>query len=152
MDQLTTTNTFNPWLRLYSPNGVLIGDSGLNNGNALTAEITLNVTNSGSFTVLASDSGYFFFGGTGTYRLSSNGLYDGLKLCNPRISGANLVLSAVGGTPSASGVIYSATNVTTPFALWLPVQTNQFDQFGVLTVTTPYSANIPRQFFRLVLP
>src|SRR5439155_51728 len=149
---LSTTNTFNPWLRVYGPDGVLIADSILNDGNQTVEELALTATNSGTFRVLVSDSGYFFFGGTGTYRLSSNGLYDGLKLCNPRISGANLVLSAVGGTPSASGVIYSATNVTTPFALWLPVQTNQFDQFGVLTVTTPYSANIPRQFFRLVLP
>src|SRR5437667_222397 len=29
----TTTNNFNPWLRIYGPNGVLIADSGINNGN-----------------------------------------------------------------------------------------------------------------------
>src|SRR5947199_207027 len=26
---LTTTNNFNPWLRIYGPNGVLIADSGI---------------------------------------------------------------------------------------------------------------------------
>src|SRR5438067_2253171 len=26
--RLTDTNSFNPWLRIYNPNGVLIGDSG----------------------------------------------------------------------------------------------------------------------------
>src|SRR5207249_4031480 len=67
--QLTTTNTFNPWLRIYGPNGVLIADSGINNGNVLVEELALTATNTGTFTVLVSDSGYFYFGGTGAYRL-----------------------------------------------------------------------------------
>jgi len=78
MDQLSTTNSFNPWLRLYGPNGVLIADSGINNGSAVSAQIALTAPSSGTFTVLASDSFNFGFGGTGTYRLSSDGLSGGL--------------------------------------------------------------------------
>src|SRR5207248_1279467 len=66
---LTTTNTFNPWLRIYGPNGVLVADSGINNGGDTVEELALTATNSGTFTVLVSDSYNFGFGGTGTYRL-----------------------------------------------------------------------------------
>ena len=152
MTQLSTTNTFNPWLRLYGPDGVLIGDSGINNGGATTAQIAVAAPGSGFFTVLVSDSANFGFGGTGTYRLSSNGLSDGLKLCAPSISDTNLFLSAIGGPTNGNAVIYSTTNIANPFALWLPMPTNQFDQFGVLNVTNLYNSSIPRQFFRLVLP
>ena len=152
MDQLSTTNTFNPWLRLYGPSGSLVANSGANNGGATTAQIALFAPASGSYTVLASDSAYFGFGGTGTYRLSSNGLYDGLKLCPPRISDTNLFLSALGGPTNGNAVIYSTTNVANPFALWSAMPTNQFDQFGVLNITNLYNPSVPRQFFRLVLP
>ncbi len=66
---LTSTNTFNPWLRIYGPNGVLIADSGINNGGLPVEELALTATNSGTFTVLVSDSQNAFYGGTGTYRL-----------------------------------------------------------------------------------
>src|SRR5258706_199475 len=66
---LTSTNSFNPWLRIYGPNGVLIGDSGINNGNLPVEELALTATNSGTFTVLVSDSQNAFYGGTGAYRL-----------------------------------------------------------------------------------
>src|SRR5438067_1081040 len=66
---LTTTNTFNPWLRIYGPNGVLVADSGINNGGDTVEELALTATNRGTFTVLVSDSSNFGFGGTGTYRL-----------------------------------------------------------------------------------
>src|SRR5437667_448187 len=66
---LTSTNTFNPWLRIYGPNGLLIADSGINNGGDTVEELALTATNSGTFTVLVSDSQNFFYGGTGAYRL-----------------------------------------------------------------------------------
>jgi len=151
MDQLSTTNTFNPGLRLYGPDGVLIADSGINNSTT-NAQIAVTAPSSGSFTVLVGDSHNAFYGGTGTYRLSSNGLSDGLKLCTPRISDTNLFLSAVGGPTNGKAVIYSTTKVATSFALWSPMPTNQFDQFGLLNVTNLYNPSVPRQFFRLVLP
>ena len=84
--------------------------------------------------------------------MSSNGLSDGLKLCAPRISATNLFLTAVGGPTNADAVIYSTTNVANPLALWSPMPTNQFDQFGILNITNLYNFSVPRQFFRLVLP
>src|SRR3989442_221701 len=41
---LTATNFFNPWLRIYGPNGVLIGDSG-GGGSEVAAELALTATN-----------------------------------------------------------------------------------------------------------
>jgi hypothetical protein len=38
-----------------------------------------------------------------------------------------LAIAFVSGTVPG----YSITNFTTPFGLWAPVLTNQFDQFGV---------------------
>src|SRR3989442_1045829 len=44
---LTATNYFNPWLRIYNPNGVLIADSGGGNGND-AEELALTATNGGT--------------------------------------------------------------------------------------------------------
>src|SRR4029077_17302601 len=66
---LTATNNFNPWLRVYGPNGVLVADSGINDGGTTAEEVTLTATNAGAFTVLVSDSYFGTFGGTGAYRL-----------------------------------------------------------------------------------
>src|SRR5207249_1569838 len=66
---LTSTNNFDPWLRIYGPNGVLIADSGINHGAQTAEELALTATSGGTFTVLVSDSQNFFYGGTGAYRL-----------------------------------------------------------------------------------
>src|SRR6266478_9928824 len=66
---LTSTNSFNPWLRIYNPNGILIADSGVNNGNLPVEEVALVATNGGTFTVLINASGNANFNGTGAYRL-----------------------------------------------------------------------------------
>src|SRR5262249_51920847 len=66
--ELTNTSYFNPWLRVYGPNGLLIGDTGA--GSYETAvEVALTATNSGTFTVLVTDSTYGRNDGTGAYRL-----------------------------------------------------------------------------------
>src|ERR1035441_4328859 len=66
---LTSTNNFEPWLRIYNPTGVLIADSGINVGGLFVVELALTATNSGTFTVTINDSGFGGFGGTGAYRL-----------------------------------------------------------------------------------
>jgi len=68
------------WLRIYIPSGVLVADSGAGWGS-VPEQLTLTATNNGTFTVLVSDSNVnsYGFGGTGTYRLSSNGLSDELR-------------------------------------------------------------------------
>ena len=43
---LTSTNTFNPWLRIYNPNDVLIADSGVNDGSQTVEELAVTAVNS----------------------------------------------------------------------------------------------------------
>ena len=148
---LTQTNYFNPWLRLYGPDGVLIGDSGGGSTSA-TATLALTVTNAGAFTVLISDGNYGAFGGSGAYQLTSNGLGDGPRLCIPAISGTNGNLSGVGGASNATFVLFTHTNVSDPFALWTPIQTNHFDSYGLFTDTNLFNPADPRRFFRLRTP
>ena len=148
---LTQTNYFNPWLRLYGPDGVLIGDSGGGSTSA-TATFALTVTNAGAFTVLISDGNYGAFGGSSAYQLTSNGLGDGPRLCIPAISGTNGNLSGVGGASNATFVLFTHTNVSDPFALWTPIQTNHFDSYGLFTDTNLFNPADPRRFFRLRTP
>jgi cysteine synthase len=150
MDALTPTNYFNPWVRLYNPSGVLIGDSG-GGSFAATGTVTVRVTNSGPFIVLLGDSAYGGVDGSGTYKLTSNGLSDGLKMCFPIISGTNVTLSAVGGGSNATYVLFTETNVTASAAVWTPVRTNQFDNFGVFSWTNSYDKAAQR-YYRLRSP
>src|SRR5207302_1665973 len=104
---LTTTNVFNPWLRIYGPNGVLIADSGVNDGGATVEELALTTTNSGTFTVLVSDSFYFLYGGTGTYRLYF-----------AQFPGAFVVPSGDEGGTLTSGGTYDGTIHLVDLDLW----------------------------------
>jgi hypothetical protein len=153
VDRLSNTNVFNPWLRIYDPNGVLIADSGAGGGNVVEV-LSLTATNSGTFTVLVSDSNFdaLGFNGTGTYRLISNGLSDGLKLCNPAVSGTNVALAGVGGVSDTTVVLLTHTNVNTPFGQWTPIRTNQFDSFGMFNYTNSFNPAELQRYFRLRTP
>jgi hypothetical protein len=151
MDALTQTNYFNPWLRLYNPSGILVADSGAGSF-APTATFTLAVTNSGAFIVLAGDSLYGDGGGSGSYKLTSNGLSDGLKLCVPVIQGTNAIISGIGGGSNETYVLFTHTNLSPQAALWTPIRTNQFDSFGVFTFTNLYSPADWQRYFRLRTP
>jgi trimeric autotransporter adhesin len=63
--KITDTNTFTPWVRLYGPNGKLLG-SGF---GSFAGEVAVTATNSGTFIVVASD-GNGAFSGSGQYRLT----------------------------------------------------------------------------------
>jgi hypothetical protein len=63
--EITATNAFVPWIRLYTPNGVLQG-SGFGN---VAGEVAVNATNSGTFLVVVGD-GNSVFSGSGNYRLT----------------------------------------------------------------------------------
>ncbi len=91
-------------------------------------------------------------GGTGTYGLTASGIFDVLKLFSPVISGTNLILKGAGGTTNASFVLYSTTNLTTPWGLWTPVLTNHFDQFRAFNYTNVNHPAAPREYFRFVVP
>jgi hypothetical protein len=66
--ELTSAGNFDPWLRIYGPDGVLVGSGTI--AGAATEEVALTATNGGTFTVLVSDGNYGGSGGTGTYQLT----------------------------------------------------------------------------------
>jgi hypothetical protein len=143
---LKTTN-FLGYLELYGPNGAPLESVG--DGTALG--IAYTATNCGTFTVLVSS---YSVGGTGTYGFTANGLSDEIRECLPKISGTNFVFNEVGGNTNANAsfILYSTTNVATPLGLWIPVLTNQFDQFGVFGYTNGYNPALKQQYFRFVVP
>jgi hypothetical protein len=149
MDELVANSSLTPWIRLYGRDGVLLDTV----SDASTAPINRTAPASGNYTVVVADfsGGY---AGSGTYRLTVNGLSDALQLCIPSIAGTNLNLIGVGGTPGATYVILTTTNITTPLNLWTPIRTNQFDQFGVFnyTLTNLFNPPEPKRFFRLWQP
>jgi hypothetical protein len=142
--QLNTTN-FDGWLQLFGSNGGLLKTS----GGSTVSSIAYTATNCGTFTVLVSS---WFSGGTGTYGLTVNGLEDTMRVCFPVISGASLTVNGVGGPTNAVFVLYSTTNIATPFGLWTPILTNHFDQFGVFNSTNVYNPALPHEYFRFVVP
>jgi len=144
--ELKTTN-FIGYLQLYGPNGALLDAVG---GYPVTDDlITYTATNCGTFTVLVSDG---YGGSTGTYGLTANGIFDVLRLFSPVISGTNLLLKGAGGTTNAGFILYSTTNLTTPWGLWKPVLTNHFDQSRVFNYTNAYNPATPQEYFRFVVP
>ena len=137
--QKLSGTSFSPRLRLYARNGALLATA----VNPSVAIINFSVTNSGFYTVIV-DGGNV--SDSGTYTLSGNGLSDELSLCLPLISGTNLTLGGLGGTAGATFVLFTTTNVATPAALWTPILTNQFDQFGVFNYMTTNAAERQRYF------
>jgi trimeric autotransporter adhesin len=144
--QITETNAFAPWVRLYGPDGALLGSS----FGAVFGEVALRAANSGTFLVVVCNNDYYNNAGSGTYQLTVNGLSGGLKLCPPIISGANVNVAGVGGEASATYVLLTETNVAAPAASWTPIRTNLFDAFGVFQSTNAYNPSEPRRFFRLL--
>ncbi|HEY3857391.1 MAG TPA: putative Ig domain-containing protein [Verrucomicrobiae bacterium] len=65
---LTPSGYFYPWIRVYGPDGVLVGSQ--DPGSSSAAEVTLMATNTGMFTVVVADGTYGGIDGIGTYQLS----------------------------------------------------------------------------------
>lgn len=132
-------------LTLYGPTGALLETA----ASASIAAINFTATNCGTFTVLVTS---YASSGTGNYGLAANGLSDELRLCAPVISGARFTLNGVGGSSATNFILYSTTNLAKSFSLWIPVLTNPFDQYGVLTYTNVYNPALPQQYFRFRVP
>jgi hypothetical protein len=116
---------------------------------ATTALINLTTTNAGNFIVIVSDDNGGLYG-SGTYRLTSNGLSAGLKLCLPAFSGTNVNVAGIGGVSNATFILFTQTNVATPRASWTPILTNQFDQYGVFTRSNVSGRDEPQRYFYLL--
>ncbi len=58
---------FNPNIRLYGPNGALVGSAANGNGGGNDIELSLQATNTGNFTAVLSS---YYYNGTGTYSLT----------------------------------------------------------------------------------
>jgi hypothetical protein len=136
-----------PQVRLYGRDGTLLKSA----SGAATAQLgTLAAPTNGTYLLVIGDlsSGY---AGTGTYRVTVNGLSDTLKFYAPIIARENVKLLAVGGVPGDSLTLITTTNVITPLNLWTPLS-YPFDQFGVADVITEFGSAEPRRFFRLASP
>ena len=147
MDELVLGSSLTPWLRLYGRSGILLRSL----SGASTAQFNLVATNSGTFILVASDFSSFY-SGSGTYRLTVNGLSAGLKLCTPSISGTNVNITGISESPGGTFRLYTTTNVTTPLNLWTPLTTNQFDLFGTFGFTNFFDRNETQRYFRLFVP
>jgi hypothetical protein len=141
---LNTTN-FNGKLQLYGSNGALLATA----QDSTALSIAYAATNCGTFTMLVSSFGA---GGTGTYGLTANELSDEFKICRPIILGSSITVNGVGVVSNTVAVLYTTTNLDTHFALWLPINTNRFDLFGVFTYTNVYNPAQLQQYFRLHVP
>ena len=143
---LNATN-FNAYLALYGPDGALLTWEG---GHTVETIGNYTATNCGTFTVLVCNWDH---GGTGTYGLTANGLSYELKECLPKISGTNFMFNGVGGNTNANAgfVLYATTNIAAPLGLWIPVLTNQFDQFGVFSYTNIYNPTQRQQYYRFTV-
>ena len=142
--RLNTTN-FDGKLQLYGQNGALLKTA----QGSTSVSIAYTATNCGPFTVLVSS---YFINDSGTYGLTAEGLANELKICPPIISGSSLTVNGVGGPTNAVFVLYTTTNLDTPLALWTPILTNQFNQFGVFGYTSGYNPAQRQQFYRFRVP
>jgi trimeric autotransporter adhesin len=147
MDELVSGSSLTPWIRLYGRDGTLLNSV----FGAATAQINRSAPVTGRYLVVVGD-GTGGLGGSGTYRLTVDGLTDELKVCVPVISGTNAKLGGVGGITNAVFRLDTTTNLATPAALWTPILTNYFDVFGTFTYTNPFSRTEPARFFRLSDP
>jgi len=134
--------TFSPRLQLFGQTGALLATA----THATNAVLNFTTTNSGIYTLLIDGNS---LNHAGSYRLTGDGISDGLSLCVPRMAGPNAILGGVGGLPGATFVLFTHTDVTAPIALWTPILTNQFDLFGVFSHTNPFSHLEPKRFFLL---
>ena len=64
--QMSDTNNFDPWIRLYGPDGALVASS----ADTSAAEVTIRATNSGTFLVVMGNDPYYNAAGSGTYILT----------------------------------------------------------------------------------
>lgn len=80
--------------------------------------------------------------------IEQNGLFNA-----PVVSGTNIILSGIFGTPSGTYSVLSTTNLTIPTSSWNVVSTgNAFDNNGNFSFTNAFNPNMPQEFFMIRQP
>ena len=69
----------------------------------------------------------------------------------PRVSGRNLILTGIGGTPNAAYTWLMATNLSAPIN-WTTNRTGTLDGTGAFSNVIPIDASQPASFLKLRLP
>jgi autotransporter-associated beta strand protein len=87
---------------------------------------------------------------TGILTITSAG--GGLTFSPVKIASGNLILTGMGGTPSAGYTLLTTTNLTTPSAAWTTNTTGNFDGSGSFSNSIPVSPITPARFFRIRTP
>jgi hypothetical protein len=73
-------------------------------------------------------------------------------ISSAKMSGGNVIFSGSGGLPNGIYYVLTATNLLTPAANWLSIQTNIFNASGVFNVTSPLTSGVSQKFYRLAQP
>ena len=152
LTQLTGSTSFQPTMRLYAPDGVLLTNKNVYPPTAGTnLLIGFNAPLTGSYTLVVSDIANNPTAYTGTYRLTA-GIASGIVLSQPVLLGTNDIVRGVGGEAGSNFVLLKTTAITLPMTNWVPIHTNQFGIFGEFSVTNGFSSGITQQYYRARTP
>jgi hypothetical protein len=146
LTKLVSSSTLTPWLRLFNRDGAL-----LKSASGANPQIAMAAPDSGIYTVVVADLSSFF-AGSGTYRLTINGLSRSLRVCPPDVAAGDTNIIVTGGQVLNGFTVLTSTNVDTPKALWDPIPASQFDSFGNLYYPVKVNPGEERRFFRWLGP
>jgi hypothetical protein len=144
--ELVGGSSLTPWLRVFNRDGLMLKTV----SGAGTAQTSFVAPDSGTFTVVLADLSSAY-AGSGTYRLTVNGLSTGLKVCPPNAGAGQPYTTIIGGDPNIGFSVLTTTNVETPKALWDVIPTPRFDRFNNLNYTN-FNPTEDHRFFRWLLP
>jgi hypothetical protein len=71
---------------------------------------------------------------------------------HPTVSGGNFILTGSGGVAGSGYSVLTATNLSTPAALWTTNTTGTFDSNGNFSNAIPVSSTPPVKFFWIRTP
>ena len=103
MGQTSDTNNFDPWIRLYGPDGALVASS----SDTAATEVTIRATNSGTFLVVVANNPYYSDAGSGTYVLTL-----------AKTGSAIVVSPGDEGGPMTNGVLHQGNLPVRDLDLW----------------------------------
>lgn len=133
-----------PWLRLFGRDGNLLASR----SGASPLTLTATTPADGTYLLVLSDGNGSGMG-SGDYEIEFGGLSAGVKLCRPHVAGGQLTLTGAGAEPGQRFVLATSLDLNLPSALWSPVLTNVFGQFGELLYQTEHRKDSPPQYYLL---